>query len=65
MSEPYEDVESSFPENYKLCFCGCTWQEHDETTGKCLYCFEDDCGGFEYDEEGTVCALALMPPDVP
>ena len=55
MSEPFEEI---IPESdaWHVCGCGCTRAEHDKVTGKCLYCFEDDCGGFEYDEEATVIA---------
>jgi hypothetical protein len=57
MSEPYEP-ESVDESQWDLCFCGCTRAEHDEQTGMCLYCFEDDCGGFEYDHDSTVIAAA-------
>ena len=63
MSEPYEDLEPPFEETFQLCYCGCRYEEH-RADGSCMYCFEDDCGGFEYDEESTIMALC-EPPDVP
>jgi hypothetical protein len=46
-----------------LCGCGCMRADHDDS-GRCMYYFEDDCGGFTYDEESTLLALSC-PVDVP
>ena len=62
MSEPYEPEPSDPVSEFKLCYCGCEQQHHYED-GRCMYCFEDDCPGFEYDEEGTICALASAQDD--
>ena len=49
--------------DFRLCFCGCPEDCHDDS-GRCIYCSSDDCGGFTYDEEGTIMALVEPPPDV-
>lgn len=64
MSEPFEDLEPSFEETFRLCFCGCPKTNH-RWDGSCMYCFSEDCPGFEYDEESTIMALCEPPPDVP
>ena len=58
-----ENLES-FAEQFRLCYCGCEARQHRED-GSCMYCFPDDCQGFEYDEEATIMALCEPPPDVP
>lgn len=58
MSEPYEP-EVADDSQWDLCYCGCTRAEHNATTGRCEYCFEEDCGGFTYDHEMTVLAAAF------
>jgi hypothetical protein len=58
-----EEIEPE-PYQLRLCYCGCREEEHRED-GSCMYCFEDDCGGFTYDEESTIMALCEPPPDVP
>ena len=62
MSEPKEcEVCGGFPPCacWDLCACGDYRSEHDSMTGKSLYNF--DCCGFEYDEDGTLLALACTP----
>ena len=48
------------PEDFDLCFCGCSRVEHDPVTGACMFCFPEDCSGFTYDEDATVAALAAI-----
>jgi hypothetical protein len=45
------------PTTYRVCYCGCTEEEH-WPSGGCRYCIE--CERFQYDEDSTVCALAEM-----
>lgn len=63
MSHDEEEMPES-PADRRMCYCGC-WEEEHRADGTCKYCFEDDCAGFEYDEEGTIMALCEPDPDVP
>lgn len=43
----------------RLCACGCAETEHDDA-GRCVFCGDEGCQGFTYDDEGTVLALAHL-----
>jgi len=61
MSDPQETDEPLGDDGWDLCFCGCTRNDHDPS-GRCRFCFSDDCGGFEYDHESTCIAGASEFP---